>query len=466
MTGIVAWDSHIARHRIAPAVIVGRKAPDNGPERSVCWADEDSLTMGVAAARRCLAGRSRDAIGLVVFASTTHPFAEKQGAALLAGVLGLSASVRSADIGNSLRAGAQALAVASDAVRAGSIAQALVVIADCRQGAPGSELERSGGDAAVAFLIGRDNVVAELTATAHRTEEIIETWRRQGDRFTHSWEDRFALQYGFLAPAHSAGKALPKPSCTRVWALSAPNGRALALLAKSLQGKAAAQTDDLLTKAGFCGAAHAPLLLAAALDAAEAPCEIALIAHGDGAEAQLWHVLAPRPGTAVADTLAEREVVPTAAAWRSARALNLAEYTPADDAGISATIHFRERDENNRLRGQRCICGAPQFPKGRVCITCSRKDCFTPEDFAENGGQLVTYTLDAFFPSPTPPTAVGIVQVDDGPRIHMQIADLGSATPEIGMRLRFAFRRVHLSGQRPNYFWKAIPEQTKQRVSA
>ena len=38
------------------------------------------------------------------------------------------------------------------------------------------------------------------------------------------------------------------------------------------------------------------------------------------------------------------------------------------DAGLSATIHFRERDEDVALKGQRCTkCGAVQFPIQRVC---------------------------------------------------------------------------------------------------
>ncbi|QOV96419.1 OB-fold domain-containing protein [Novosphingobium sp. ES2-1] len=464
--GITAWGAYIPRHRIAPAVLAGRKPAEGAPERSVAWADEDSITMAVEAARRCLAGKGRDGIGLVAFASTTHPFEEKQAAALVSAVLGLPAAVRSVDIAHSLRAGAQALALASDAVRSGSVDQALVIVADCRQGAPGSELERSGGDAAVAFLLGRDGVVAELIATSQQTNEIIETWRRAGDRFTHGWEDRFATQYGQLSPIIAAAKALPEAQSDRVWAFSASNSRSLGTVTKSLRASPVQASSQILAKVGFCGAAHAPLLLAAALDSAEAPGEIALSVHGDGAEAQVWRVIAPRPATSVADTLADREPIASAAIWRAARKLDITEYPAADDQGIAATIHFRERAENNRLQGQRCTCGEPQFPKGRVCIRCGGKDQFTAEDFAETGGHLVTYTLDAFFPSPTPPTAVGIVQVAGGPRIYMQVTDLSGATPQLGMPLRFVFRRIHTVGLRPNYFWKAVPAVAREGAQA
>ncbi len=84
-------------------------------------------------------------------------------------------------------------------------------------------------------------------------------------------------------------------------------------------------------------------------------------------------------------------------------------------------------------------------------------DRFTDEVFAERGGRLLTYTLDAFFPTPEPPTAVGVVQVDDGPRIYLQLTDLPAAEVKLGMALEFTFRRIHTVGGRPNYFWKCRP---------
>ncbi len=54
---------------------------------------------------------------------------------------------------------------------------------------------------------------------------------------------------------------------------------------------------------------------------------------------------------------------------------------------------------------------------------------------------------------------MGVVQVDNGPRIYMQVANLPKDGPQLGMTLRFAFRRIHDAGNRPNYFWKALPER-------
>jgi hydroxymethylglutaryl-CoA synthase len=97
-----------------------------------------------------------------------------------------------------------------------------------------------------------------------------------------------------------------------------------------------------------------------------------------------------------------------------------------------------------------------QFPPQRVCETCFAKDDFDAYRLSDRIGHLVTWTLDHFFPTPDPPTVVGIVDID-GARVHMQISGLDPADVRIGLALEFAFRRIHQVGGRPNYYWKATP---------
>ncbi|WP_150291465.1 OB-fold domain-containing protein [Sphingobium estronivorans] len=464
MSGIAAYGVHLPIHRLPLAVLAG-KNKEGGPERTVAWADEDSVTMAVEAARKALVGRDRDGIGLLVFATTTHAFAEKQGAALIAAALGLPAQVRTADVGHSLRGGAQALGAAFDAVDAGHVREALVIVSDCRMGAPGSDLERSGGDGAAAFLVTAEAPLATFIGSAQESQELVDIWRRAGDRFTHGWEERFTTSYGYLEPAVAAARSLTDRFADLdpagwTWAASAPNARALGTFAGKMKLGEGRVRPGLYDRIGFAGAAQAPLLLAGALDEAQPGDRIAMLVHGDGAEALLFEVKSAAPAAALQPALDRRMPVRTLASYRRARDLDLSEYPAVDDQGISATIHFRERAENLRLQGQRCACGEPQFPKGRVCIRCGAKDDFTDEDFAERSGQIVTYTLDAFFPAPDPPTPVAVVQVDNGPRIYMQLADIAASEVDIDLKVRFAFRRIHQAGRRPNYFWKAVPERS------
>jgi uncharacterized OB-fold protein len=138
-----------------------------------------------------------------------------------------------------------------------------------------------------------------------------------------------------------------------------------------------------------------------------------------------------------------------------ARGLGEREYTPARDAGLSATIHFRERDSDLALKGQRCRgCGAVQFPLQRVCETCFRKDDFELLRLSDREGHVVTYTLDYFFPTPEPPTIVTITQIE-GARLHLQLVDAKPDQVRPGLAVTPCFRRMHEVGGRPNYYWKA-----------
>ena len=461
MAGVAAYGVHLPRHRMPLGLLRGGKADD--AERTVAWSDEDSVSMGVAAARACLSGRERDRIDLVLFATTSHAYAEKQGAALIARVLDLPADVRTADMAHSGRSGVQALALACDAVGAGDVREALVIVSDQHGGAPGSEFEANGGDGAAAFLISVDAPLAQFAGAASQSEEIADVWRRAGDRFTHGWEDRFVTDHGYLAPALAAAEKLsaryggPDGTADWHWALSAPNARAHGALAGRLKIDRQMLHRPLFGQVGYCGCAHALVQLAGLLDSVPPGQRIAVVAHGDGAEALLLTVRGNAPAPVLAPALACGKRVASLAAYRKALDLDFSEYPAPDDAGISATVHFRERDENLALAGQRCACGEPQFPKGRVCIRCKKQGGFRRESFAERRGRVVTYTLDAFFPSPEPPTAVGIVQVDNGPRIHMQITDVPVEEIRTGMEVEFVFRRIHQSGRKPNYFWKCVP---------
>ncbi|WP_321808842.1 OB-fold domain-containing protein [Burkholderia sp. BCC1993] len=461
MSAIAAYGCYVPRRRVPLPVFSGRSAKDNDPERAVAWADEDSITMAVAAASDCLRERERGRIDLLIFATTTYAFAEKQGAVIIARALNLGREVRTIDIAHSLRGGTQALRAALDAVQAGSAREALVVVVDCRLGAPGSELERNGGDAAAAFLVAAQGGIRVL-GDAQCGAELLDVWRRAGDRFTHSWEERFVVQHGYLEHAKAASENLRERFADHApaswqWVLSAPDARSHATLSAQLDLERHSVQTPLFGRVGHCGAADALLQLTGVLASATAGQHIVVVNHGDGAEALLFLVEQPPQHDPLAAALAQRSVVRSLDAYRRARDFGSSEYPPMDDQGVSATVHFRERDENLGLTGQRCACGAPQFPRGRVCYRCGAKDKWQAESFAQREGRLLTYTLDAFFPTPEPPTAVGIVQVDEGPRIHLQIADVAVGEIASNMAVRFVFRCIHRVGLRPNYFWKAVP---------
>jgi len=469
--GIVSYGAYVPVTRLPFALVAGRAAKEGGPEKAVAWNDEDAVTMAVAAAASCLRGHDRAGVDALWFASTTYPFHEKQAAALVARALDLPRATRTADYSGSLRSGLQALRGAFDAVAAGTARRVLVVASDCRLPAPGSALETNFGDGAAAFLVGDAEAIASFEAGFAVADEIVDLWRGEGESFVHSWEDRFVVQEGYAPRIAEAVSGLFErlgigpAECARL-ALFAPDARSHADAARRLRIPAERLQDPLFGRLGNAGAAYAPLLLAAALEGAKPGERLVAAGYGDGAEALSLQTTAAieklEPRRGVSWHLARRRAVKSYDRYLKARGLQTREWPQAHDAGLSATIHFRERDEDLSFCGQRCRrCGAVQFPMQRVCETCFAKDEFERVRLSDRTGRVVTYTFDFFFPTPDPPTVVTITEVE-GARIHLQLVNVAPEQVKLEMPVEFVFRKIHETGGRPNYYWKAVPLETER----
>jgi len=468
MAGIASYGAYVPPTRLPLSAIGGRPAKEGGPEKAVAWNDEDAVTMAVSAALNCLRGLDRSKIDGVIFASTSYPFQEKQGAALIAKALDLGRDVRTADQSGSLRAGTTALRAALDAVRAGSSKNVLVVASDCRMAAPGSPLEANLGDGAAAFLVSAENPIATIDGGHAVADEIVDVWRTRQDTFVHSWEERFVVQEGYVPNLSDVVSGLVEKLRAQTGdfakvCLYAPDRRSHCTVARKLGLEAEQTQDPLIGRLGNAGCAFAPLLLAAALEGASEGDRLLVASYGDGAEALAFtateHVAKLEPRRGVSWHLARRFAIPNYDMYLKARNLQVTEWESAAGPGLSATIHHRERDEDLALIGQKCnACGAVQFPNQRVCETCFAKDDFEKTRLSDRIGKVVTYTFDFFFPTPDPPTIVTVTEVD-GARIHIQLVETKPDLVKPGMPVEFSFRRIHMAGGRPNYYWKATPAE-------
>ena len=132
--------------------------------------------MAVEAARDALKSAPPGDVQALIFATTTPPYAEKLSAAVIGAAAQLPAEIRASDMTGSVRAGMSAILQGADAVSGGA-KRALVAIGDCRLAAPEGKAEQTTGDGAVAFVLGADNVIAEIEASASLTREFLDTWR-------------------------------------------------------------------------------------------------------------------------------------------------------------------------------------------------------------------------------------------------------------------------------------------------
>ena len=467
MVGITSYGAYVPFCRLPLAVLGGGKSNGgNGPEKAVASWDEDSVTMAVAATIACLHGIDRSQIDGVLFASTSYAFQEKQGAAIIAKALDLRRDVITTDLGNSLRAGTTALRAASDMVRAGSAKQVLVVAGEARLAAPRSAMEAHLGDGAAAFLIGETDVAAHLAGVHAISNEMLDVWRTAGDPFLHAWEERFVVDHGYRQNVCEAVSGLLRkqglsPKNLSKLVLYGPDARSHAAVARELGVERDAVQDPLFGKVGNTGAASVLLQLAAALEGAR-PGECLLAAsYGDGAEAMLFEV------TPAIDNLRNRRAV----SWHLSRRCELSSYdkylrfrqlvaTEHDrraGAGISATVHFRDRDEDVSLLGLRCRrCGTAQYPFQRICFHCYAKDDFDRIRLSDKIGKVLSFTFDNFAGSPDPPLIATVTEVE-GARLFIQMTDASPKEVRLDMPVELMFRKVHEAGGMPNYFWKCIP---------
>src|SRR5579863_3563813 len=136
MVGIVAYGAYVPRLRLNRQAVYdankwfapGLRGQAKGERAMANW-DEDAITMAVEASRDCLRGMNGGPIRSLYFASTTHPFKDRQNAGVVATALMIDQGLMSSDLGGSQKAGTSALIAGLNAAAHGST---LVVAADKR----------------------------------------------------------------------------------------------------------------------------------------------------------------------------------------------------------------------------------------------------------------------------------------------------------------------------------------------
>jgi hydroxymethylglutaryl-CoA synthase len=470
--GIVGYHAYLPGYRLQRGEIAAAIGSSARGVRCVAGYDEDSTTLGVAAALPAVRGRE-PSVGSVWFATTDPVYADKTNATAIHAALDLQPGIIAADLGASLRSGIAALLIAArDA--------GLAVLADRRGGPAGGADERDGADAAAAFLFGAEDPLAEIIGTASVTAEFIDRWRAPGTPDGAAWEERFGEQRyteladellarlagaGAGAKAGGAGAgagAGAELGGIQRFAVTGSNARAVRSVAKIVQQATGAKLEgaDLADAIGHAGAAQPGLALADLLDAASAGETLLLISLADGADALILRAteaLATRRGEPLRAQVDRGVTIgyPQYLLWRE----RLAAERPRrpDPDRPSAPFAWRNRRYKLSMTGGRCgKCGAVQFPLPRVCYQCHAADDFEPVPAAGQTGRIVTFTVDRLAYSPSPPLVSAIVAVEHGGRLQCELTDVRGPI-QLGDEVVPTFRRGATVGGIRNYLWKARP---------
>lgn len=478
--GIVSWGAYIPRLRLdrksaveanswANSALAGRAAGT----RSFCNWDEDSVTMGVEAARAAL-GRAEFVPARLVFSSNTAPFDDRPASVIAAQALQLPPELRTADQGRSQRAGSSALI---DALSGST--NTLVVAGDTRHGSPGTVQELAYGDAAAAIAVGQgaqgSEIVAKCLGSVSYAEDFVDHFRAAGEDAELHWEERWVRDEGIGKLVPRAVKSLLKQTGVDAPAINhfifpTTFAKLSDQIAAKLGIEKTAVRDDLAASVGESGCAHALLMLAATLDVAKPGEKILVVTFGNGVDVMLLEAtpaITKLQGKAtVAELVANAAVEKRYQKFLSFKGDVKIDFGLRFEAEVKTalTSQYRRGREFAGFQAGKCPqCDTVQFPRAGVCVN---PDC---EHIGEQSlvsllgvpGKIVSFTSDWLSFKGAPPFCFGLVQFDNGARVLMEFSDFAPEQLQVGAAIRPVYRRKEVDTGRHyhSYFWKAAPAQ-------
>ncbi len=438
--------------------------------------DEDSITMGVAAAFEALESAQIDPkeIDAVYFCSTTPPYTEKQNAATLASILDLRDDCVTADITDSTRAASIALMAAVDSVNAGKIKNALIIASDKRYAEPQTMYEYMFGDGAAAIVVSESDGLAKINGYHSVNYELVGPWRKEGDFNVRQFEGKIETGYGYMNNTIKVIKGLMQkfeltPDTIKRAAFYCLDPRSYGRIADVLKLNPKQLGDNLFLNHGNTGTALALQILVGALEqkpTLKAEENILFANYGDGADAfylqategireatkahtRLEKKLSKRIQSKYTDFLKNRYLIKTR--------------EPFTRKSSNVTM-WRDAKNLNQMLGFKCNkCGVVQYPLlMKNCIECGSSD-ITIMKLAHKG-TIFTFSLDhlvnsEYYQTPVPRC---VVDLEGGGRILLDMTDCNPYETKIGMEVELTYRKLHEGGDFINYYWKCIPAEVKK----
>lgn len=136
-------------------------------------------------------------------------------------------------------------------------------------------------------------------------------------------------------------------------------------------------------------------------------------------------------------------------------------------AYFSLPMYSASIDQRLRMVAGKCTkCGTLAYPQRQVCIACGGRD-FTHVPLSGNG-TIYTFTIIARGGAPaefdaqqimTGVIPIAIIELDEGPRVVGQLADVDLNKLEIGTPVRAVVRRLYDQEGIVRYGTKFVPRE-------
>ncbi|AUB56576.1 hydroxymethylglutaryl-CoA synthase [Methanobacterium sp. MZ-A1] len=305
MAGIVGYGVYIPSYRIKVEEIAkvwgdNAQAVSRGlvvNEKSVPAPDEDTATISVEAARNSLkrAGIDPQKIGAVYVGSESHPYAVKPTATIVAEAVEASPDLTAADLEFACKAGTAGMQICMGLVDAGNVEYGLAVGADTAQGAPSDALEYTASAGGAAYIIGKENTIADFEGTYSFTTDTPDFYRREGKPYPRHG-GRFTGEPAYFKHVLAGAKGMMEKMGTEASdydhaVFHQPNGKFYIRAAKKLGFTEEQYKTGLLTPViGNTYSGATPLGLAAILDIAQPGERIFAVSYGSGAGSDAFSI--------------------------------------------------------------------------------------------------------------------------------------------------------------------------------
>ncbi|MFB6353613.1 MAG: OB-fold domain-containing protein [Halobacteriales archaeon] len=473
--GVDAAGLHVPRYRLPTDaqrdVWDSVRAP--GVESvAVPAADEDALTMAVAAAERALDawGADRSTVTSASLATTTPPAAEGALAGRLAAALGLDDAVATADYGGDLLAGAAALDRALDAD-----GPSLVAVGDAPPGDPGGAGQRVGAGAA-AFVVADGAAVPVRGRAWHAEEYPGVRYRSAGgdlDGLGVRTYEREAIRASVTAAVDRLDVAAADVDAASV---HQPHAGAAGRLAGTMDLPEGAHTNGLVAdRIGDAGAAGVAVGLGAALDGRGADERtLAAFAGSEGGAAAF--VFEGGLDVAGVGGLDGGVTVDYPAAMRLRGELG----EPAVAGGgayVSLPSWKRTLPARYRLAAGRCpACDAVAFPAEGACPACDARVDYESVELDRRGTVAAVTVIGeggappefAAYQRRAGPFATAVVECPapggGSARLPAMLTDCEPADVAVGDPVRGAFRRLYAQEGVVRYGTKFVPHPASHNL--
>jgi hydroxymethylglutaryl-CoA synthase len=206
----------------------------------------------------------------------------------VAEALGLTPNITAADTEFACKAATAGMQACLGLVKGGYVRYGITIGADTAQSAPGDALEYTAAAGGAAYIIGDDNILAEIEGTCSYTQDVPDFWRREGSLYPRH-AGRFTGEPAYFEHVIKCSKKLMEklntsPTDYTYAVFHMPNGkfplRAANLLGfdvkKVLPGLVVQNIGNTYSGSSLLG-------LAAVLDEAKSDERILMTSYGSGA---------------------------------------------------------------------------------------------------------------------------------------------------------------------------------------